>query len=126
MPVRAVRREEAEQAQALAERVAIDPEQACGLELIARRELESLAQQRHFHPRHHRTVETAAFRRRGIPHDRREEGVQQPVELFDVTEVHAPLLSSRLPVEASLSALARGPCSGEVAPMVRTPRWIDR
>src|SRR5262249_33071232 len=113
MPVGGGRREGAEGGEALAKRVPIDPEQAGRLELIARRELEGLAQQRHFHPRHHRSVETAAFRRGGILHDRREEGVQQPVELFAVsTEVHAPLLSSRLPVEASLSALASASCSG--------------
>src|SRR5215471_6802789 len=113
MSVRTGRRKEAEEAEALAERVPIDPEQAGGLELIARRELEGLAQQRRFDPRHHRAVETAAFRRRGIPHDRREEGVQQPVELLDVSsDFHARSFSSRLAVEASLSAPASTPCSG--------------
>src|SRR5713101_1289604 len=61
--------QEPQEAQPLAERIAVDPKEARSLELVARRELQRETQQRHLNAPHHRPVQPATFRGRRITHD---------------------------------------------------------
>src|SRR6266508_5177046 len=117
VPVRARRGEKPEEAQSLAESVAVDPEEAGRLELVARRQLQRLAQKWHLDTRHDRPVQAPVFRRRGIAHDRREDGVQQPVELLDFNpDFHARSFRAASPLKRVSLPAARTPCSGGTRP----------
>src|SRR5262249_47367736 len=60
---------QAEKAKPLAQRVAVDPEEAGRLPLIPPRQLERLPQERPFNTRHDAPVESAVFRHRHLANE---------------------------------------------------------
>ncbi len=76
---RPVGRQEPEQPEPLAQRVAIDPEQLRRLQLVAAAQLERVPQQRLLHAGHHAPVEPAPLRRR-FAHESRQRGGDEVVE----------------------------------------------